>query len=192
MCDISTSNCQPVQPDGNSKFIITYKRETEIKFETMSDYLRGKEIIGATQLKLSIDTNNSSCKWKLIMIIRKPENNTPPDKWDNIIYYGTSGNLPDISLLEVKVYNGCGTPVNNGIYQHFNSDFDIIEIIPELPNQNFPGNCDGSQVNTAGSYLTNYNEYNFMIDYRIRFNLNNSLRPGAYKLNINFCLAEVP
>lgn len=187
-----TSNCYDVVA-GTSKFYMTTKNNIDFTFSTIADYYKGIELCGATQLRLKIDSINSNCKWKLIMYI---DNNGYPasNEWEPILYYGNSGNAPQLNLIEVKVYNGCGTPLNNAIYQIFsgNTNYDVIEIIPELPVQNFPGNCDGSQVNTAGSYLTYYNEYSFNIDYRIKPDFSLNLLPGVYRIKINFCLVEIP
>ncbi|MCX7955244.1 MAG: hypothetical protein N3A01_08680 [Bacteroidales bacterium] len=188
----TTANCSDVV-GGSSRFYMTTNPNIVFTFSDIRDYYRGIELCGATQLRLKIDSNNINCKWKLIMYI---DNNgfIPSNEWEPILYYGNTGYAPQLNLIEVKVYNGCGTPLNNGIYQIFtnNTNHDVIEIIPELPVQNLPGNCDGNHVNSAGSYLTHYNEYNFNIDYRIKPDFNLKLLPGVYRIKINFCLVEVP
>ena len=116
----------------------------------------------------------------------------PNNEWDPIAYYGSSGDSPELNLIQINVYNGCGTPLNSGTYQIFsgNVQYDILEIIPDLAVRNMPGSCDGTNINGPGSYLADYNEYNFTIDYRIIPGYN--LRPGAYQIKIDFCLVEVP
>jgi len=115
----------------------------------------------------------------------------PNNEWEKLVEYGTSGNNPELDLIQVKVYNGCNTPLNSGVWQIFsgNVQYDILEIIPDGVRI-LPGPCDGSQVNGPGSYLTDYNEFNFIIDYRITPGYLH--KPGAYQIKIWFCLVEVP
>ncbi len=51
------------------------------------------------------------------------------------------------------------------------------------------GSCT-TNVNGSGDYLTNYSEYNFNIDIRLKpgFQLN----PGIFQLNVKFTLTENP
>lgn len=187
----TTSNCIDAI-SGTSRFIMSTPSNIDFTFSDIQKYISGITLSGATQLRLRVDEQNpGACRWKLIMYI---DNNghLPANEWDTIFTYGNAGSIPELNLIQVKVYNGCGTPLNNGIYQIFsgNTQYDIIEIIPDDGNFYPPGNCDGSHVNTAGSYLTYYNEYNFNIDYRIIPGFQH--RPGIYQIKIHFCLVEVP
>ncbi len=187
-----TSNCSDAIA-GTSRFYMTTLGNVDFVFSEMRHYVSGITHSGATQLRLRVDeTNPGNCKWRLMMYI--DNNNTlPPNQWEVLNTYGSAGNIPELDLIQVKVYNGCGTPVNSGIYQIFsgNTQHDILEIIPPLPTINPAGTCDGANpTNGAGSYLTNYNEYNFTIDYRIIPGF--SHRPGTYQIKIHFCLVEIP
>jgi hypothetical protein len=187
-----TTNCSDAV-GGTSRFYMSTPGNVDFVFTEMRQYINGITLSGATQLRLKIDENNpGNCKWRLMMYV--DNNNTlPPNQWETINTYGNSGNIPELDLIQVKVYNGCGTPLNSGVYQVFagNTQYDIIDIIPELPNINPAGTCDpNNPTNGAGSYLTYYNEYNFTIDYRIIPGFRH--RPGAYQIKIWFCLKEVP
>jgi hypothetical protein len=186
-----TTNCADAIA-GTSKFLMSTSTNVDFVFSDMQKYVSGITHSGSTQLRLKIDEIVvGSCKWKLMMYI---DNNghLPNNEWEPISYYGSSGNNPELNLIEVKVYNGCGTPLNSGIYQIFagNVNYDILDIIPNIPLRNMPGPCNGTNINGPGSYLTDYNEYNFNIDYRILPGF--SLRTGVYQIKINFCLVEVP
>lgn len=187
-----TSNCADAIA-GTSKFLMSTPGNVDFEFSDMQKYVSGITHSGSTQLRLKIDeTVVGSCKWRLMMYITN-NGYLPTNDWEPLTYYGASGNAPQLNLIQVNVYNGCGTPLNSGTYQIFagNINYDILEIIPALPNpRNLPGTCSDTQVNAPGSYLTDYNEYNFNIDYRILPGY--SLRPGAYQIKINFCLVEVP
>ena len=198
-----TFNCAS-SIDSTSKFIRSTPESVDFTFDKMSKYVGGITYTGATVLRLKIDSVNSSCKWKLVMYIddNQPASDT---SWVTTTPYGGSGNIPTLELIEVRVYNGCGTPYKNGVFRTFSESmgdaydplninnakrFQVLDIIPDNIPLNKPGNCNGSQVNGAGSYLTNYNEYNFNIDYRIKPKY--SFRPGLYSIVIRFCLVEVP
>jgi hypothetical protein len=187
-----TSNCSDAI-SGTSRFYMSTPANIDFSFTDIKKYINGITYSGATQLRLRIDEiNPGSCKWRLLMYIDN-NNILPSYQWEVLNTYGNSGDIPELNLIQVKVYNGCGTPVNSGTYQIFagNNQYDILDIIPTLPNINPAGTCDGSNpTNGAGSFLTNYNEYNFTIDYRIIPGFTH--RPGTYQINIRFCLVEIP
>lgn len=187
-----TSNCSDAV-SGSSRFYMSTSGNIDFAFTDMKKYISGITYSGATQLRLKIDEiNPGSCRWRLLMYVDN-NNVLPPNHWEVLNTYGSVGSIPELDLIQVKVYNGCGTPLNSGVYQIFagNNQYDILEIIPPLPNTNPAGTCDGSTpTNGPGSFLTHYNEYNFTVDYRIVPGFNH--RPGTYQLNIRFCLVEIP
>jgi len=188
----ATSNCSDAIA-GTSQFIMSTPGNVDFEFNDMQKYIAGITHSGSTQLRLKVDEIIAGqCKWHLMMYITN-NGYLPANEWEPLTFYGSSGTAPQLNLIQVKVYNGCGTPLNSGVYQIFagNVNYALLEIIPALPDpRNLPGTCSGTQVNAPGSYLTDYNEYNFNIDYRILPGY--SLRPGAYQIKINFCLVEVP
>jgi len=186
-----TSNCADAIA-GTSRFLMSTPGNVDFQFSDMQKYVTGITKSGSTQLRLKVDEIiPGSCKWKLVMYV---DNNgyLPNNEWEPLAYYGSSGDNPELNLIQVNVYNGCGTPLNNGTFQIFsgNVQYDLLEIIPDLAVRNMPGSCDGTNINGPGSYLADYNEYNFTIDYRIIPGFN--MRPGAYQIKIDFCLVEVP
>ncbi|GAB4455330.1 MAG: hypothetical protein OHK0036_19040 [Bacteroidia bacterium] len=185
-----TSNCSDAVA-GTSRFYLDGRSNIDFTFDEMSEYVRGITYSGATQLRLKIDEiNPGMCKWKLVMII---ENNgyLPNNEWESLVNYGSSGTQPNLNLIEVSVWNGCGTALFNGVFRTFanNINQDTLSIIPDLAIRNLPGPCDGTHINGPGSYLTNYNEFSFNIDYRITPGF--TLRPGTYQIRIRFCLVEI-
>lgn len=183
----TTSNCQAVP---SSELIQSTSGAINLNFDDFSKYRSGITISGATTLRLKVLPNNASCKWSLrVYIENNPASGTPVDQWETVSMYGTGVNAPTLDLLSFKVYNGCGTPINNNIYQNFlpvNGAF--IDIINDI-TLTTAGNC-GTNVNGAGTYLSHPAEYTFMIDYRVLPGLNFS--PGVYQLNLHFCLVEQP
>lgn len=142
-----TSNCSDAI-SGTSRFYMTSPGNVDFVFSDLKKYINGITLSGATQLRLRVDeTNPGNCKWRLMMYI--DNNNTlPPNQWEVLSTYGSAGNIPELDLIQVKVYNGCGTPVNSGTFQIFagNNQYDILEIIPPLPTINPAGTCDPSNL----------------------------------------------
>lgn len=154
----------------------------------MRDYTAGKTLSGSTILRLKVLANAPTCKWSLrVYIENNPASGTPVDEWESLQTYGSAGNAPSLDELGFRVYNSCGTPINNGVYQYFpavNGGYiDIINDISLIP----AGSCI-TNVNGAGSYLSHYNEFSFMIDYRIVPGL--AFSAGVYTVNLHFCLVE--
>lgn len=128
------------------------------------------------------------------MYISNGGGTTPPAEWEALTAYGAStGTVPTLDLIEVRVSNYCATPLRNGQWQTFTlsavpATVPCIEIINDVLNFNLPGNCNGVQTNTQGDYLQNYGEYSFTVDYRIR--PSKGMAAGRYVCKIIYCLSE--
>ncbi len=186
----TTNNCSDVI-NGSSRFIMTTPGNIDFVFDRMDKYVRGITYSGGTRFMLQVDELvTDECMWKLVVFI---DNNDAEEdnEWDELATYGISaGTVPELDLLEVKVYNHCETPTNNILeWSSFDPlNFSELDIIPETGIRVEPGACDGSEVNTPGSYLIDYNEFNFVVDYRIRPEFIH--KPGAYQVTLRFCLVE--
>lgn len=181
-----SANCQGIPA---SELMQTSAGNVDFTFDSFSKFNGGITMSGSTFLRLRVLPNNPTCKWILRMYIdNNPGGGTPVNEWETLNTYGTSGITPALDLIEVKVYNSCNTPINSGVYQTFvpvnGSSIDIINDVLAI---NPAGSCI-TNVNGAGTYLTNYSEYNFTIDYRITPGLN--FIPGMYQVSIKFCLVE--
>lgn len=180
----ATAHCQGIP---FSELIRSTPGNIDFTFDNFSKYNGGITLSGATLLRLKVLANDASCKWVLRMYIDNNGAPTPMNEWETSLPYSTSGAKPTLDLIQVKIYNGCNTPINSGIYQNFmpaNGAF--IDIINDVA-LNVAGSCT-TNVNGAGTYLTNYNEYSFTVDYRIVPGL--TYAAGMYTLNIRFCLVE--
>ena len=180
----ASAHCQGIP---FSELIRSTPGNIDFTFDNFSKYNGGITFSGATLIRLKVLGNDPSCKWVLRMYIDNNGAPTPIDEWETSMPYSTSGAKPTLDLIQVKVYNGCNTPINSGVYQNFTpatgAFIDIINDITLTP----AGSCS-TNVNGAGSYLTNYNEYSFTVDYRIVPGL--TCAAGMYTLNIHFCLVE--
>ena len=119
-----------------------------------------------------------------------PSGGTAADEWETLTSYGTGGtSLPKIDILDVRVTNTCATSPIDGVYQNFNLTGDDIEIIENTGIRINAGSCT-TNVNGPGSYMINYDEFHFQIDFRIIPEF--TFSPGVYQLQIKFELVEVP
>jgi len=184
-CVPSSAKCMP---SPNSLVTMSTSGNLVYTFDNFSAYNGGITFTGATILTIKVQNNiGDTCHWKLRMYIHTTD--ASGTVWDGVPY-GTSGGgvKPPLSLLQVRVYNYCGTPYKNLVLQNFNNvNDDYIDIIDDA-TLHFPNACNGSEVNTAGSYLTDYGEYSFNIDYVIKPGV--IYAPGYYTVSVEFCLTE--
>jgi len=181
------ANCQGIPA---SELIRSTPANEAFTFDSFSEYNGGITISGSTLLRLKVLPNNASCKWILRVYIDNNGGATPVNEWETLNTYGAgSGIPPTLDLLEFKVYNSAGTPISNAVYQNFVPAVtgSFIDIIND-PLAINPAGGGGTNVNGAGTYLTNYDEYSFTIDYKIVPGLNYT--PGMYQVILKFCLVE--
>jgi hypothetical protein len=172
----------------NSALSMITSGNLNFTFDNFSSYNGGITYTGATILTVKAQNNTGdTCHWKLRMYINTTD--ATGTEWAGIPYGTTGGGVkPPLSLLQVRVYNYCGTAYKNLVLQNFNNvNGDYIDIIDNVTLQS-PGLCNGSEVNTAGSYLTDYGEYSFNIDYVIKPGV--GYIPGYYTISVMFCLTE--
>lgn len=179
---------------GSVNFVPNTTVDAFMTFDSFSKYQSGITLISVARLRVKVEDQipaNPNCSWKLRMFI---ENNsgagTPITEWEEVTLYGNgNSNNPLLKNLEVRVRNNCNTPVNNN-FVSFNDTSDIIDIIEEMLPQVIinAGSCT-KNVNSSGSYLSNYDEFNFDID--LRYKPGFKVNPGIFKLNIRFRLEEV-
>jgi len=186
-----TGICDPAQ----SQMLITNNPNIEFLFDSFGKINSGIELNGSSIIRIkALNNPGMTCKWNLKMYISNGGGTTPPAEWSALTNYGTSsGSEPTLDLIEVRVSNYCATPIANGQWQTFvlsgaPSTSSSIDIINDILNLNLPGSCSMQQTNTEGSYLTNYGEYSFTVDYRIRPKKNTA--PGRYVCKIIYCLSE--
>ena len=157
-------------------------------FDNFSSYIGGITFSGGSILKIKVQNNpGDTCHWKLRMYIHTTD--ISGTDWHGTPYGSSGGGVkPKLDLLSVRVYNYCGTAYKNQVLQNFHDiNDDFIDIIDDV-TLHYPGNCNGAEVNTAGSYLTNYGEYSFNVDYVIKPGV--GYIPGYYDIYVKFCLTE--
>ena len=195
LCTLSLSQLSFSQIHcGSLELVSNTTIATNMTFNDFTTYQAGINLNSVVRLRVKVENKavvDLDCSWKLRMFI---ENNsgagTPITEWEEITLYGNGlGSNPTISDLEVRVRNTCDTPVDSG-FRSFTDVNDILDIIEELvPQVIVPAGSCTKNVNGPGSYLTNYDEYNFDVD--LRFKPGFTRNPGVFKLNIRFRLEEV-
>lgn len=163
-----------------------------VVFDDFTKYNAGITLNGVARLRIVVEDKavpDPLCSWSLRMFI---ENNsgagTPIDEWEELTTYGNgSGDNPQISALQIRVRNACATSPADNTFQSFSTTADILDIIGQMLPVTPAGSCT-QNVNGAGSYLTNYDEFTFNID--IRINPSFQYNPGIFNLNIRFRLEE--
>jgi len=163
-------------------------------FDSFSKINAGIVQYGSSIIKIkTFEAVAGSCNWTLKMNVSSA---AAAAEWETLTNYGSSsGVIPPLNLIEVRVTNGCGTPLNNGAWQTFAilpifaPQGTSLDIINNAAITNSLSICPTTQINGAGSYLTNYNAYTFTVDYRIIL-AGFTYRPGRYTLKIEYCLSE--
>ena len=167
--------------------------QIDYKFESFAEYEAGITLIGVTRLKINVEDKaipDPDCRWFLEMEVENnPGAGTASTDWETIATYGMGApDPPTIDILEVRVTNECSTsPIDGAFGSYFTDHGDVQDIIADLLPRINAGSC-ATNVNGPGSYLTNYNEYTFRLDVRIRPSLD--FQPGVYQLNLKFHLEE--
>jgi hypothetical protein len=186
-CNPAAINCDP----AISKIVMSSPTNLDLTFDSFSEYNGGITLNGSTIIRLKVFDNPAQvCKWKLSMIVQNGVAPVPSE-WERLAMYGSgSGVNPQLDILQVKVTNGCANTIGNGTWRTFlpltGSSLDLINSAVATP----AGTCNPLlQTNGSGSFLTNYNEYSFTIDYRLVPGF--TYVPGRYELNIKFCLTEL-
>lgn len=163
-----------------------------VVFDDFTKYNAGITINSVARLRIKVENKtipDPLCSWNLKMYI---ENNsgagTPINQWEEVTNYGNgNGRNPKIRFLEIRVRNICSTSPADNTFRRFQNTNDILDIISDMLPIIPAGSCS-QNVNGAGSYLTNYDEFNFDIDIRLRPGVR--FNPGIFNLNIRFRLEE--
>ena len=168
--------------------------QSDFVFDSFGKYIGGITYHGAVKINVEVDDQappNPNCKWMLTMSVENnPSSGTGANEWETLTTYGGGNDdPPQIKILELRITNGCSTSPIDGVFQSFTVDGDYWEIIENTGIRIDAGSCI-TNVNGPGSYLSNYEEFSFMVDFRITPGYNND--PGIYQLQIKFELVEVP
>ncbi|MFC2110616.1 hypothetical protein ACFLRU_03330 [Bacteroidota bacterium] len=186
----SQLHCETVQ------LILEEQGENVFTFDDFSSYEGGIARTTVARLKVRVEdkaVSDGLCSWSLYMSL--DNNGAPTNEWEELNLYsnGLASN-PLTSLLEIRITNDCATSNLDGTFTNFTdvSAVNIKEIIEPIIldalNINHPGACGTKNVNGPGDYISNYQEFTFKIEVRIKPGM--AYNPGRFGLTINFRLEE--
>lgn len=174
-----------MEKQGSSHFLV----------DDFSTYAAGVPRTTVARLKVIVNDKSPSlntCSWSLVMSLNN--NGAPITEWDELNLYSNGlGQNPITDILEIKITNDCSTSDLDGLFVSFPDVTainikDIIEPIINAADINLPGACGTKNVNGPGSYLTNFQEFTFKIEVRVKPGM--SYNPGKFGLTLNFRLQE--
>lgn len=170
---------------------MTSQASTDLSFDSFGKYLGGITQNGATRLKINVDnsvTSNPDCRWNLVVLVDNGSGATPNDEWETLFTQSTSGTVPKISTMQLRITNRCNTSQTGD--QFFNVPLVSGTPIMVITNTGITtpaGSCI-TNVNGPGNSTSNHDEFTFDIDYRIVPGA--GLKSGIYQLRVRFLLTE--
>lgn len=171
---------------------ISGQSNLDFTFDTFSKYLAGITQNGTAKLKVTVDNsirNSIDCRWNLAIYIENGNGATPANEWETLYSQSTSGSVPQLDLLQLRVANQCNTPLTGN--QFFPAPTLASTPIVIISNNGITtpaGSCI-TNVNGPGSAKTHYDEYSFDIDIRLVPGM--SHKSGIYQIRLKYVLSEV-
>jgi len=176
---ISVLNAQSVNFDFKSN------PGADFTFNTMSKYTNGIIIPNA----VTLDVVAINTQWDLYI----GSTTVTAGTWDNVQYYCSTGNgFPPVNILQVAVRNASSTSQIPGYVPMQDINTTTIDIIGNHNTAPDPSvHCSDpvhQGTNTAGTYVTDPQCYQFSVDFRIVPGIN--YKAGLYTLRVDIIVAR--
>lgn len=181
---------------GAVELILEEQGNNEFIFDNFSSYQGGFPRKTIARLKVRVADKaipDNRCSWNLQL--RLDNDGAPSDEMEELNLYGDGlGQNPLLSILEIRAINDCMTSDNFSNFVPLLDVSNIPELIPMLATSPplatdvIPANSCTSNVNGPGDYISNYSEYTFKIELRIKPGM--TYNPGTFGLTFNFRLEE--
>lgn len=157
----------------------------EFTFNTINKYQNG--IIIPSVVTLNVVTTGT--QWDLYV----GTSTAAAGVWDNIQYYSSTGDgSPPVGLLQIAFRNTSNTPQISGYVPLQDIATTTLDVIGNHNTAPDPAiNCNDvvhQGTNTAGTYLTDPQCYQFKVDFRIV--PGTTYRAGVYTLRVDIILAQ--
>ncbi|MCF8299292.1 MAG: hypothetical protein K9J13_17215 [Saprospiraceae bacterium] len=151
-------------------------------FNDISDYLNGITYMNAVTLNIEA----TGTQWDLYVGAKT----TVPNQWDVISTYSSSGIAPTVDMVKIQFRNANNTSLVSGFFTLTDISTPVYVIGSSL-KPDIAVNCPGSGTNTAGSYLTNPQCYQFKVDLKITPGLvpGSIYQSGLYYLQIDYIIS---
>jgi hypothetical protein len=159
---------------------VTFELKTspgiDFVFTSVNEYVTGITRLNA--LKLNVDSDR---RWDMWV-------KATTSDWAVVESYGVSGDVPQLSVLQLRVRNASSTSLITGFFPITDTEQYIIG--SAIGDIDIP--CPGAGANVAGNYLLNAACYQFTVDFKIIPGLDpvTYLRPGLYQVEILFTIVE--
>jgi len=175
---------------GSVELMLENQGNNLFTFNDFSSYEGGFPRTTLARLKVKVENKpvvDPLCSWNLYLNI--DNNGAPIDEWEELNLYSNGlGQNPLLSILELKVTNDCETSHIDGNFIALTDVTDIIQIIKPMILDIKPANSCVENVNGPGDYISNYQEFTFKIEIRIKPGM--TFNPGRFALTFNFRLEE--
>jgi hypothetical protein len=180
---------------GSVELFLEEQGGTEFVFNNFSSYEGGFPRKTIARIKIRVKdktTPDILCSWNLK--IKLDNDGAPTDELEEFNLYGDGlGQNPLLSILEIRAINDCMTSEDFSNFVPLSDVNNVLELIKpqigalEASDVISAGSC-AQNVNSAGDYISNYSEFTFKIELRIKPGM--SFNPGTYGLTFNFRLEE--
>jgi len=159
-------------------FEVVTNPDVEFVFNTIQKYQTGLLAMNAITLRITAIGVN----WDLYVGAETDISG----KWDVVSTYGVNGYDPDVVLLKVRFRNTANTSQEATFFELKDISTPVYIIGSTVSDPAV--NCPDTGTNTPGSYLSQPQCYQFNVDLQITPGFTH--RPGLYKLNIKYVIAE--
>lgn len=161
---------------GQVTFELKTSPGVDFVFTSVNDYVSGVTRLNALKLNVSSDR-----RWDMWVMATS-------SAWSVIETYGVNGDVPPLSVLQLRVRNASSTSLITGFFPI--TDTEQYLIGSAVGDIDVP--CPGAGANVAGNYLVNPACYQFTVDFKIIPGLDpvNYLRPGLYQVEVLFTIVE--
>lgn len=180
---------------GSVELFLEDTGNNEFVFDKFSSYEGGFPRKTIARLKIRVTdktTPDVLCSWNLKILL--DNDGAPTDELEQLHLYGDGlGQNPLLSIFEIRAINDCMTSTDYSNFVPLSDVNNVLELIK--PNSGTldisdiinAGACT-QNVNGVGDYISNYSEFTFKIELRIKPGM--TYNPGTFGLTFNFRLEE--
>ena len=180
---------------GSVELFLEEQGDTEFIFDNFSSYEGGFPRKTIARLKIRVENKTTPdilCSWNLKILL--DNDGAPTDELEEFNLYGDGlGQNPLLSIFEIRAINDCMTSEDFSNFVPLSDVNNVLELIKpqmgtlEAADVIGAGSCV-QNVNSAGDYISNFSEFTFKIELRIKPGM--SYNPGTFGLTFNFRLEE--
>jgi len=180
---------------GSVELLLDEQGDNTFTFNDFTSYEGGFPRKTIARLKIRVENKTTPdilCSWNLTLQLDNAGVTT--NELEEFNLYGDgAGQNPLLSIFEIRAINDCMTSTDYSNFVPLNNVKNVLELIK--PNSGTldtsdiinAGSCT-QNVNGVGDYISNYSEFTFKIELRIKPGM--TYNPGTFGLTFNFRLEE--